>query len=104
MIYAIAFCNMQYSRERKLEEEYAFKSSVSISLDPYQKLVAGLIDKGNPAEMARYAEFVIQSINRIFTSPTDPVFADVGGDKNSADKIIHAVGDVIEPILKGLKR
>lgn len=32
LIYAIAFCNLQYSLERKLEEEYAFKSSVSSPL------------------------------------------------------------------------
>jgi hypothetical protein len=34
IIYAIAFCSVQYSRERRLEEEYAFKSNISISLDP----------------------------------------------------------------------
>ena len=28
LIYAIAFCNVQYSRERSLEEEYAFKSNI----------------------------------------------------------------------------
>ena len=46
LIYGIAFCNVQYARERRLEEEYAFKSNISISLDPYQKLVGGLVDTG----------------------------------------------------------
>jgi len=45
LIYAIAFCNLQYSRERRLEEEYAFKSNISVSLEPYQKLVEKLVDK-----------------------------------------------------------
>ena len=37
LIFAITFCTVQYSRERRLEEEYAFKSNISISLIPYQK-------------------------------------------------------------------
>ncbi|MEK6616154.1 MAG: hypothetical protein AABZ32_08605, partial [Bacteroidota bacterium] len=43
IIYAITFCTVQYSRERKLEEEYAFKSNISISLIPYQELVSKLV-------------------------------------------------------------
>jgi len=104
IVYVIAFCNLQYSRERKLEEEYAFKSSVSISLDPYQKLVAALVDRSNPTELSKYTEFVIQSVNRVFTSPTGGVFEGNPSEKNSAEKIIKAMGDVIEPVIKGLRR
>ena len=103
LIYAIAFCNVQYSRERRLEEEYAFKSSISISLDPYQKLVGALVSKTAPDEIAKYTAFVIDSINRVFTSPTVKIF-DSRDDKNAAEKIIKAVGDVIEPVVKGMKR
>jgi chromosome segregation ATPase len=35
LIYAITFCTVQYGRERRLEEEYAFKANISISLVPY---------------------------------------------------------------------
>jgi hypothetical protein len=104
LIYAIAFCNLQYSRERKLEEEYAFKSSVSISLDPYQKLVANLVDKTSTAELAKYTEFIIQSVNRVFTSPTGAVFDGTTSDKNSAEKIIKAMGDFAEPLVRGLTK
>lgn len=108
LIYAIAFCNLQYSRERKLEEEYAFKSSVSISLEPYQKLVDSLVDHSNKDELAKYTEFIIQSVNRVFTSPTDPVFGDGQPEKTSVEKIIKAVGGAIgtatDPLIKGLRR
>jgi hypothetical protein len=104
LIYAIAFCSVQYSRERRLEEEYAFKSSISISLEPYQKLVEQLIDKEKPEERAKYTQFIIESVNRVFTSPTGTVFDDLGKDRNSAEKIIKAVGDVIDPLAKALKR
>jgi hypothetical protein len=104
IIYAIAFCSMQYSRERRLEEEYAFKSSISISLDPYRKLVSQLVDPNKPEESAKYTAFVIESINRVFTSPTEKIFEDRPGEKNSAEKIIKAVGDVVEPFAKGPKQ
>lgn len=108
LIYAIAFCNLQYSRERKLEEEYAFKSSVSISLEPYQRLVDSLVDHSNKDELAKYTEFIIQSVNRVFTSPTEPIFEGSRRERTYTEKIIKAVGGAIgtatEPLIKGLKR
>lgn len=104
LIYAIAFCNLQYSRERKLEEEYAFKSSVSISLDPYQKLVGGLVDKAQPEEIAKYTAFIIESVNRVFTSPTEPALEGSRSQRNYTERIIKAVGGVVKPLAQGLKR
>ncbi len=104
LIYGIAFCNVQYARERRLEEEYAFKSNISISLDPYQKLVGGLVDKTKPEELAKYTAFVIDSVNRVFTSPTEKIFEDHSGEKNSAEKLIKALGGFIEPLVKALKK
>jgi hypothetical protein len=103
LIYAIAFCNVQYARERRLEEEYAFKSSISISLDPYQKLVGNLVDKTKPEELAKYTAFIIDSVNRVFTSPTGEIF-ESPGDRSSAEKLIKSLGDFIEPLLKVLKK
>ena len=74
IIYAIAFCAIQYSRERKLEEEYAFKSNISISLVPYQELVDKLVAKDQPAEREKYAGFIMDSISKVFSSPTDKSF------------------------------
>jgi hypothetical protein len=104
LIYAIAFCNLQYSRERKLEEEYAFKSSVSISLDPYQKLVAGLVDKAQPEELAKYTAFIIESVNRVFTSPTEPTFEGSRSQRNYTERIIKAVAGALKPFAQGLRR
>lgn len=100
IIYAIAFCGLQYSRERRLEEEYAFKSSISISLDPYQRLVKGLVDQDKPDEVAKYTAFVIESINKVFTSPTEPVFAKhEAKDTTSLDKVLKQLRDLLEPII-----
>jgi chromosome segregation ATPase len=104
LIYAIAFCSVQYSRERRLEEEYAFKSNISISLDPYQKLVAELVDKTKPEELAKYTAFVIESVNKVFTSPTETIFEDKKPDTSAPEKIIKSLGEFAEPIIKALKK
>lgn len=103
LVYAIAFCSVQYSRERRLEEEYAFKSAISISLEPYQKLVAQLVDKGQPEEISKYTAFIIESVNRVFTSPTGHVFED-DNKATSSPQLIKALGEFTEPLIKALKK
>src|SRR5258707_4289362 len=102
LIYTIWFCSVQYSRERRLEEEYAFKSSISISLDPYRELVERLVTK-EPAEQAKYAAFIIESVGRVFTSPMERAF-DQSKESNPAEGIIKATGEVAKDILKLRKK
>jgi hypothetical protein len=104
LIYAIAFCNIQYSRERRLEEEYAFKSNISVSLDPYQRLVRELVDVTKPEELAKYTAFVIDSVSKVFTSPTKVVFGEEVSDVNTLQKLLKALGDFAEPFVKGLTK
>lgn len=103
IIYAIAFCTVQYSRERKLEEEYAFKSNISISLIPYQELVAKLVDGNQPTEQEKYTAFIIDSISKVFTSPTDKIFQDEVKQKGLTDKAIKQLTRLLEPVIKALK-
>jgi hypothetical protein len=70
LVYAIHFCSTRFSEERRLEEEYAFKSNISISLEPYRELVEKLINKNDPADATKYLDFVLASIDKVFTSPT----------------------------------
>jgi hypothetical protein len=105
IIYAIAFCSLQYSRERRLEEEYAFKSSISISLDPYQRLVKGLVDQGAPEELAKYTAFIIDSVNRVFTSPTEHAFDEHrSATTTSPEKLLKGLRELLEPILAVVKK
>ncbi len=72
--FAITFCTVQYSKERRLEEEYAFKSSISVSLNPYRDLVHSILEKDGQVDPSKYTDFVISSVNNVFTSPTERVF------------------------------
>ena len=102
IIYAITFCSLQFSRERRLEEEYAFKANISISLDPYRKLVADLVDEDNPAAKAKYADFVIEAINKVFTSPTSHSFDEKSSGGEIITGILKEVGKIIEPLVKAV--
>ena len=104
IIYAITFCSIQFSRERRLEEEYAFKANISISLDPYRKLVAELVDKDNPVEMTKYADFVIESINRVFTSPTSHSFDEKAPSSDAISGVLKEVGNIMAPFAKALQK
>jgi hypothetical protein len=100
LIYAVAFCSVQYSRERRLEEEYAFKSNISISLEPYQKLVEKLVKKDNPEELAKYTQFIIDSVNKVFASPTEHIFDEHGTEKDSAEGLIKVLTDFVKTIVQ----
>jgi hypothetical protein len=105
IIFAITFCSLQYSHERHLEEEYAFKSNISISLDPYRKLVGDLIDSTNPEEKAKYTAFIISSIDKVFTSPlSEPPASDSAENATAVEKILKALGNVVDPVTKILKK
>ncbi|MGB6973135.1 MAG: hypothetical protein WBD67_00485 [Terracidiphilus sp.] len=102
VIYAISFCSIQYSKERRLEEEYAFKASISVSLNPYQELVGRLVDLKVPEERAKYADFIISSIESVFSSPTDKVY-----DANTAsteskgiENALKQLGPILDPLAK----
>lgn len=100
IIYAIAFCSIQYTRERKLEEEYAFKSNISISLDPYKKFVESMA--GNtPEERAKFTSFIIDSINKVFSSPTKRIFDKTDSDMKP-DAAIKQVGEILDSVIKPL--
>lgn len=99
LIFAIGFCAVQYSTERRLEEEYAIRSNISFSLIPYQELVEKLVDKASAEEKAKYSAFIIESITKVFTSPTDKVYNT--GEKNS--KPLKEMASVIRSILKAAK-
>jgi hypothetical protein len=104
LIYAITFCNVQYSRERRLEEEYAFKSSISISLDPYRELVEKLVLMDVPEERAKYTAFIIESVGRVFTSPMERVFDDHPKESKSVEGTLKLVHALLNDVVKLIKR
>jgi hypothetical protein len=110
LIYAIFFCTVQYGRERKLEEEYAFKSNISISLIPYQELVEKLVDNTQEGERQKYTAFIIDAITKVYTSPTDKVYETDHKSKSETfdplkqwEKVLKGLIDPLKPIFELVK-
>ena len=72
LIYLIYFTSNRFTKERRLIEEYAFKSTISFALEPYSKLIEKLKDD---SATQQYKDFMIDSIRDIFSTPTDKVFS-----------------------------
>jgi uncharacterized coiled-coil DUF342 family protein len=103
LAFAITFCALQYSRERRLEEEYAFKASISVSLNPYKDLVQAIIKEDKNAELGKYTEFVIDSVKNVFTSPTDKVFDVVKKSSGISEKAFKQAAEIIGTGVKAAK-
>jgi hypothetical protein len=103
LAFAITFCAVQYSRERRLEEEYAFKASISVSLNPYKDLVQAIIKEDEHAELGKYTEFVIDSVKNVFTSPTDKVFDAEKKSSGVSEKVFKQVAEIIGTGVKAAK-
>lgn len=110
IVYAVHFCSTQYSKERQLEEEYAFKGNISISLEPYRELVEKMINKGNTSDSTKYLDFVLASIDRVFTppatsnkpttEPADEIAQEAGAASKGLSKILGAVTDLVQSLAK----
>jgi hypothetical protein len=103
LAFSIGFCAVQYSRERRLEEEYAIRSNISISLVPYKELVEKWVDKTKDAERERFAMFMVESVNKVFTSPTDKIWQTTDKDASSSDKSIKRIVSLLKPIIKEVR-
>jgi uncharacterized protein YukE len=72
-IYLLVFAATQYNKERLLEEQYAFKANISVSLEAYRKLLDEIAADAGPAPRAAVAEWVIDAVRQIFAEPRELV-------------------------------
>ncbi len=64
LAFLIYFAASQYRKDRQAEEEYAFKSAISISLEPYRDLLKKMRE-----ENATETEFVQELMQEVFDNP-----------------------------------
>jgi hypothetical protein len=85
-----------------LEEEYAFKSSISVSLNPYRDMILTIVEKGG-TDLGKYTDFVIASVTNVFTPPTDKVFETSKHPSELTTKTFKQAAEVIGTGLKAAK-
>ncbi len=93
--FLITFCTIQYNRERRLEEEYAFKASISISLTPYRDLIYSILEKEGTLKDGTYTSFVVDSVRNIFSSPTEKIYDSSKGLQGIPEKALKASAELI---------
>ncbi len=101
LIYMLAFISSRYTKERRLVEEYAFKSTISLALTPYADLIKKVEEEGSDS---KYRDFLISSIENIFSAPTDKAFGFNKHDKKEktedSTKTVEDVLNIIEKVKK----
>lgn len=101
LIYSLIFLSSRYTKERRLVEEYAFKSTISLALSPYADLVKKVEDDGVDS---KYRDFLISSIQNIFSVPTDKAFGFTKEPKNSSsENTTESIGKVLDLVEKTKK-
>jgi hypothetical protein len=75
LAFLVGFAARQYSRERRAEEEYAFKSLISVSLEPYRNLIEKM-NSGSPEDK----EFLKDLIRNIFDNPAKRLYPSLSPD------------------------
>jgi hypothetical protein len=101
--FLITFCTLQYSRERRLEEEYAFKASISVSLTPYRDMIYSMLEKDGKLADGTYTSFVIDAVRNVFTSPTEKIFDSPKKIDGVSEKSLKATAELIGTVVKAAK-
>jgi chemotaxis signal transduction protein len=54
-------------------------------------------------EKEKFTAFIIDSVTKVFTSPTDKIFDTPPKDSSDLDKSVKRVVSLVKPIIKGMK-
>lgn len=95
LAFLIAFTAKRYASERRAEEEWAFKSAISISLEPFRDLIARMKEKD------QQVEFVERLVSEIFDNPSKRLYTESSA-KEEKDKpdILVLLKDALDKIPK----
>lgn len=94
LAFLIGFAAKRYSTERRAEEEWAFKSAISISLDPFRDLIARMKEDGHETA------FVEKLVSEIFDNPTKRLYAGTEKEEKDGVDILGLVKDALDKIPK----
>ncbi len=69
IVYLIHFVSLQYSSNKKQYEKYAFKASLSMSIDDHIETLASNPNFQEPDSKRKILDFIISGFQRIYTEP-----------------------------------
>lgn len=80
-IFSVIFVTRQYSREKKLFDEYTFKSAVALSFEAFRKL---LKEEDSESDHSEIVKFMIMCVTSIYSSPMDNLAKNKHEDEDAA--------------------
>ncbi len=99
VIFFLAFVTKQYAREKRLLDEYNFKSAVALSFEAYRKLIKEESAEG--VDKNKVIEFVVTSVNNIYTSPMENMSKHKLDDNSDVDiDILGKIADILKRFIK----
>jgi len=93
--FLVVFAAFQYGKERRAEEEYAFKGAISVSLESYKDLLERMHAKGAETEAA----FIKQLVSEVFDNPVKRLYYDKEG-KPLPDNMVSDLADRVGKLLE----
>lgn len=95
LAFLITFTAKRYTSERRAEEEWAFKSAISISLDPFRDLIARMKDANQDTA------FVEKLVAEVFDNPARRLYvAAPNKEEKDGVNILGLVKDALDKIPK----
>lgn len=103
VFYILGFVTKQYSNNRRLEEVYAMKSNISLSLSAYQQVIKELImDESlqKNDDKNQCVDFMVDSIKNIFASPLKENKKDIDDEIKHSHNILKDCSAMVSTSLK----
>jgi len=101
VIYWLIFSTHQYTKNKRLEEEYAFKSAISLSLEAYRDLIKRESGESTKEEVV---PFITKAVEKIFSSPSIVISKHPHKeDEDIATSVLDKMQKFADTIIKAIK-
>jgi len=103
LAYSAVFFHAQHAKAREYLEEYSFKVVVARSLGAYRDLLKEDINSKNPEEQKKYLDFMISSVEDLFTPPREIISKHpVKEEEDVKVGVVEKLGDVFKKFVPKL--
>lgn len=90
------FVNNEYSRSKKLIEEYEFKASIARSLEAYKEIIENLFSDKLDDEYKKKLNFILESIGQLYSSPMRNIKENETKNNKIDKRIMPILSDIKE--------
>lgn len=94
IIYFDFFVSREYSRSKRLIEEYEFKSSIARSLEAYKEIIENLFVDKEGDEFKKKLDFILESIGQLYSSPMRNIKENNSNEEKIDKRLMPILSDI----------